>query len=536
MSSPLLTVSKLSISFHGAPPVVENLSFSITTGERMGLLGLSGSGKSLTALALLGLLPTGASITSGTAIYHPKEGEAVDLFSLTDKKWEGLRGKEIGLVFQEPLTALNPTHRIGSQLMEAIEQLCPQMTNAQDKMEQLSTWLSRVELPAADHNRILAAYPHELSGGQRQRLLIALALLAEPRLLIADEPTTALDTITETAILQLIDRLREEMGMGLLFITHDLAVMERITDQALVLRSGKVVHRGSTEEILALPEAGLLSEVTDNSVAEKVAAKTVEKKNAKKASLALEVRELSINYQARKPWPWSKAKVFPAVNQISFSVAKGEWVALVGPSGCGKTSTARHLAGLIPAAAGTFAVASGRPQLVFQDPSSSLNPSHSLRTILMEVLQVQAGATSKQELQQKSDQLLETVGLPPASFAKRLPHQLSGGQRQRVAIARSLAADPQLLIADEAVSALDAPLRKEILRLLDRLRRDRQLGLLFISHDLHLVAEWADRVLIMDNGRIVEEGPAKNILQQPQSKLGRQLVAAAAAGTGLKQI
>ncbi|MEM9260872.1 MAG: ATP-binding cassette domain-containing protein, partial [Bacteroidota bacterium] len=418
MPSPLITVNQLSIAFPSAPPVVKNLSFSISTGERMGFLGLSGSGKSLTALALLGLLPAGAKVTSGTATYYPKEGAPLDLFTLTDRQWQEIRGKEIGLIFQEPLTALNPTHRIATQLLEAVEHLRPELTTNQARKEFLTNWLSRVELPKGEHKRILAAYPHELSGGQRQRLLIALSLLAEPRFLIADEPTTALDTITEAAILELIDRLRKEMNMGLLFITHDLAVIERITDQALVLQNGEGIHHGATKEILALPNAGLGGGLTSSSTEENTSKNTTTPSSAK----VLEVEKLSISYQSRKAWPWSKAAIFPAVSEISFTVAAGEWVALVGPSGCGKTTTARHLAGLVPASEGTVTTFGERPQLVFQDPSSSLNPSHSLRTILHEVLRKQA-TKSKQsgakELRQKSDELLTAVGLPPASYANR---------------------------------------------------------------------------------------------------------------------
>ncbi|MEM1359034.1 MAG: ATP-binding cassette domain-containing protein, partial [Bacteroidota bacterium] len=425
MSSPLLTVTKLSIAFLDAPPVVKDLSFSLHPGERMGFLGLSGSGKSLTALALLGLLPSGATITSGTATYYPEEGEAVDLFSLTGNQWQEIRGKEIGLIFQEPLTALNPTHRIESQLMEAIDQFRPALTTTQARKDYLTTWLNRVELAEADHERILAAYPHELSGGQRQRLLIALSLLAEPRFLIADEPTTALDTITEAAILQLLDRLRKAMNMGLLFITHDLTVIERITDRALVLQNGNLIHQGSTAEILALPNAGLGGGLTSIDTDENTSQDLTNNSSLK----VLEVEKLSISYPSRKTWPWSKPANFPVVRDISFTINAGEWVALVGPSGCGKTTTARHLAGLVSADTGTVTTSGERPQLVFQDPSSSLNPSHSLRTILTEVLRNQGGAI---KLQHKSNELLAAVGLPPETYAKRFPHQLSGGQRQRV--------------------------------------------------------------------------------------------------------
>jgi len=537
MTPPILTVNDLTIAFGDAAPVVNGVSFTLLAGEQLGFLGLSGSGKSLTALALLGLLPAGAKVTAGTALYRLKNGSEVDLLQLDQGGWREIRGRDISLIFQEPLTALNPTQRVSRQLMEAIRQQCPELTNPAVREEHLRSWLNRVEL-SEGQDRILGAYPHELSGGQRQRLLIALALLSEPRLLIADEPTTALDTITEAGIIRLIAKLREELGMSLIFITHDLGVIRRTAERVLTLESGQVTQDGTTAEILALPNAGLSSaksarnqspieeeDITDPFSEAGTASSDLTATAAVKEYEVLNVEDLRINYVGKKIFPWSSPPSFAAVSGVSFSVQSSEWVALVGPSGCGKTSVARHLAGLIPAAAGTVTYP-GNPQLIFQDPFSSLNPRFKVATTLGEVLRRQQPRPNSQLLLQQTKDLLQAVGLPAAEFMDRLPEQLSGGQRQRVAIARALAAQPKLLIADEAVSALDAPLRIEVLTLLNQLRKTSGFGLLFISHDLDLVAEWADRVLIMDGGQIVEAGKAKDILGTPTSEMGKRLVAA----------
>jgi len=520
---PILDVQDLTIAFGNNPPVVDGVSFTLRAGQQLGVLGLSGSGKSMTALACLGLLPAGARVLRGSAVYRSASGETTDLLTLTEKEWLKIRAKEISLVFQEPLTALNPVHRVGRQLAEAIRVLLPRLKTKASREAHLSTWLTRVELPAEQHERILAAYPHELSGGQRQRLLIALALLAEPRILFADEPTTALDTITERGVLSLLSRLQRKLNMTTLFITHDLDVLERVSDQLLVMKAGSVIRRGSTEDLLGgKPEnrAALFTEEGE-SAQEITASVHDDSKSSSSISLdeALIVTNLSITYKTPSAWPWSASKEHRAVRSVSLKVRSGEWVAIVGPSGCGKSSIARCLAGLLPRASGQISLPqNGNVQLVFQDPFSSLNPGHTVLRALREVLRLGDGEDT-------AEGLLAAVGLPAATYGDRLPAELSGGQRQRVAIARALAAGPGLLIADEAVSALDVPLRADVLDLLDSIRRRRNIGLLFISHDLRLVARRADRVLVMEAGRIVEEGPAKRVLEQPESEMGRRLTA-----------
>jgi peptide/nickel transport system ATP-binding protein len=523
----MLKVSDLTISFPHQPPVVNSLSFELKAGSRLGLLGLSGSGKSMTAMALLGLLPPGATIDQGEAWYQPEAGPAIDLLRLNEKHWRTHRGREISLVFQEPLTALNPVQRIGDQLREAVQHLCPELKTKTARREHIHEWLRKVELPD-NQQRLLNAYPHQLSGGQRQRLLIALALLGAPRLLIADEPTTALDTITEAGILRLLEKLRTELGMATIFITHDLGVMARSADHLLVMEAGQRVRSGGAKELLllgervfSLPGAAPANEKTDFATAVAGSA------NTEDTPPALRVKDLAISYRTSKVFPWSASVRTAAATDISFDLLPGEWLAIVGPSGCGKTSIARCLSGLLPSSEGTIALPpGGNIQLVFQDPFSSLNPSHSIRRAITEVLRISLPGKQKVTYQQEAGRLLDQVGLAAAAFGDRKPRELSGGQRQRVAIARALAANPSVLIADEAVSALDAPLRKDILDLLDGLRKEQGIALLFISHDLQLVAERADRVIIMDRGRIAEQGPATRVFSAPASEMGKRLVEA----------
>ncbi|MFT6000980.1 MAG: peptide/nickel transport system ATP-binding protein [Neolewinella sp.] len=527
----MLKVSNLTISFPGAEaPAVDGLSFELAAGGRLGLLGLSGSGKSLTALALLGLLPASARLERGEAWYQPADGPAVDLLQLTEKQWRTYRSKHLSLIFQEPLTALNPVHTIGAQLMEAVIRFRPDFTTSKDRRTYLHDWLTRVELNE-EQDRMLRAYPHQLSGGQRQRLLIALALLGQPQLLIADEPTTALDTITEAGILELLAKLRAELGMATLFITHDLGVMRHSAEKVMVMAAGKVIRRGDAQTILA--EGISLFQPNENDATarqEKTVVSTRHRQtnNTPPADICLTVSNLSLSYPTPKAWPWSKTQPVTAVQDVSFHLDAGEWVAIVGPSGCGKTSLARCLAGLLSPAKGQFNYPeNGRVQLVFQDPFSSLNPAHTVLRSIIEVLRVAMPGRRRATYQDEAGRLLQEVGLSPTIYADRSPNALSGGQRQRVAIARALAGRPTVLIADEAVSALDAPLRRDVLDLLQQICREQQIGLLFISHDLGLVAERADRVIIMDKGQIVESGPAIVVFQQPASEMGKRLLAAA---------
>lgn len=531
-SLPLLEVINLTVAFPPAAPVVDNVGFTLAEGEGLGVAGLSGSGKSLTALALLGLLPAGATV-SGTALFRKADGKRIDLLRLRDDDWRKIRGREIGLVFQEPLTALNPTQRIGAQLREGVRYLRPEV---EDRDGLVNEWLERVEL-GDRAARVLASYPHQLSGGERQRVLIVLALLGRPRLLLADEPTTALDAITEAGVIELLNRLRRELGLTTVFVTHDLPLFRHIAGRVLVMRGGEIIHRLPTEQLLAKGESVFTNSENSGGV------KNQRNQADRAAKTVLEVDGLTVRYGSDSWWRTLSgrlarsrvrredqgAEAGPAVRDVSFRLRAGEWVAIVGPSGCGKTTLARCVVGLHAPTAGRITVAGDRrPQLIFQDPFGSLNPAHTVGRAIAEVLRANPGGD------QSAADLLAAVQLPAAAFAGRRPAALSGGQRQRVAIARALAAQPAVLVADEAVSALDAPLRRDVLDLLDGLRQERQLGLLFITHDLRLVADRADRVLIMDGGRVVEEGRPGEVFADPQSEMGRRLVAAG-DGRGRKE-
>ncbi|NJB85565.1 peptide/nickel transport system ATP-binding protein [Lewinella marina] len=495
--SELLTVTDFSLSFPANPRFVRDLSFSVAPGESVGLVGPSGSGKSLTAFALLGLLPPKARVATGNALYHPKAGEPVDLLSLPESIRTRVRGREIAYIFQEPQSALNPVVSCGRQLREAIHRLGDSACNLD---EAVAETLRKVGLDALG-NRIMHALPRELSGGQLQRLLIAMALAGRPRLLIADEPTTALDLVTQAEIVRLLDDLRAEHDMGLLFIAHDEELIERVTDRQVSIRR-------PTSTVRKFPTPGAAAGANPTPEAHQ--------------DLVLQVSDLTIRYASAES---------PVIRDCSFAIRRGEWVGLIGPSGCGKSTIASWLVGLLPAEAGQLlapggsvpASASGPEirrlaggQIIFQDVYGSLNPSLTVAAALKEALAAESA--------ESVDDLLNSVGLPPADFRGKLPHELSGGQRQRVAIARALAARPRVLICDEALSGLDVPLRREVVEVMERACRPRGVGVLFITHNLRLATSCTTSILLMENGTIVERGCPRAILQSPESELGRRLV------------
>ena len=491
----LLNVNDLCLSFGDADPVVDGLSFSVAPGESVGLIGPSGSGKSITTHALLGLLPPGGRIRRGGAAFLRKNGHYINLLEASERDRHAIRGREIGLIFQEPQSALNPVISCGRQLREAVRQL----DGGGDTEETVDDLLRQVGLFDL-RRRVERALPGELSGGQLQRVVIAMALAGRPRLLIADEPTTALDSLTEREIVVLLDDLRRRRGMGLLFISHDEGLITRITDRQVVLAAAR-------------PAAGVGAGA--GVVKPRVAA------SLDRSPIA--VRGLTVTYAAAD---------IPAVSDCSFEIAPGSWVGLIGPSGCGKSTVANWLVGLVRARSGEFRVG-GRTlsatadgpeirhatgaQVIFQDVYGSLNPRLKVGEAVREVAGWRRGAAEMKEL-------LASVGLPADEYAGKYPSQLSGGQRQRVAIARALAAGPRLLICDEALSGLDLPLRLEVRNLLKTVSRARGISVLLITHDLRTARDCTDTILLMDQGRIVEAGPSSRVLYAPQSTLGRRFV------------
>ncbi|PHI21941.1 ABC transporter ATP-binding protein [Lewinellaceae bacterium SD302] len=549
--SPLLLVQDLTIGFGQAAPVVQDVSFELQSGQTMGLIGRSGSGKSMVAHAIAGLLPSAAVIRGGSIDFLDfkvaRSGEAPDEIGL-----RAIRGKQIGMIFQEPQSSLNPTTRCGQQLLEALTQYFP--ARSRTELGDLALeWLNKVRLP--NGSRIMRAYPNELSGGQQQRLLIAMAMAAEPRLLLADEPTTALDTVTELEILKLLRRLTEELGSALLFISHDLAVVKYLAEDVIVLDHGKVIARGKTESIIKDPPNERVEKLIAGSARLQFSEESIDsrtkggtepatpsdlepgradlptKKAKPETDWAVRIENLSYNYVTKRNFFGRVTAIHGAVNNVSLELAKGEFTALVGESGCGKTTLGRCLNGLLPAYSGRIRLADERPQTVqtvFQDPSATLNPSMSVAATLKEVVRFHQPQLAKYQVKDIVADLLLEVGLPADEYGSRYPDELSGGQKQRIAIARALAAKPSLLICDEAVSALDAELQIEILQLLGELRRSTNLTILFISHDLALVMRYADRIAVMDAGELAEVTTPKELKTGARSERGRALLAAAA--------
>ncbi len=519
----LLDISDLNLSI-GAMPILRDVTLSIAAGEILAVTGESGSGKSMTALAVMRLLPQVA--TTRGSIYL----DGTDICSLSEETMCQYRGREIGMVFQEPMTALNPVMTIGAQVMETIL-IHTDMPRAEAE-EEAARVLTRVGLPPERFP--LDRYPHELSGGQRQRVVIAMAIALRPKLLIADEPTTALDVTTQAQILDLLRDLVREYGMGLLIITHDLAVVAGLADRIVVMRKGEVVERGPTMSVLTHqhhPYTRMLFEASKHSVSLPAAPETP---NAP----LLEVRKARRDYPTARPHLFAKPGRFRAVNDISFTLHRGERLGLVGESGCGKSTLTRAILGLEELQGGELLL-NGQPlsqqrspaqrqamQVVFQDPYGSFNPRHRVDRLITEPFHMAPDAPTGRERQDLVAQVLTDVGLTPED-AQKYPHQFSGGQRQRIAIARALVTRPDLILFDEAVSALDVSVRARILDLIADLCRAYGLTYLFISHDLHVVKEICDRVLVMRQGEIVEQGPVDAVFTAPQHPYTQRLLAAA---------
>jgi peptide/nickel transport system ATP-binding protein len=515
----LLDVSNLTLAINGAP-VLNDISFTVAPGEILGLVGESGSGKSMTLLSIMRLLPRGAA-ASGAIRF-----DGADLVAASERQMQAIRGHDIGMVFQEPMTALNPVQTIGAQVAESF--ILHQRLSPRDAMAAASERLRLAGLPP---ERVpLDRYPHQLSGGQRQRVVIAIAAALSPRLILADEPTTALDATARGGVIELLSTLARRDGAGLVYVTHDLASIAGIADRILVMKTGQIVEQGRAPAIFRAfthPYAKALLAASDLPPASE--------DNAPAAGEPIAVvRDAAVVYPGR-----SGSAAVRAVDGISFTLAQGESLAIVGESGSGKSTLARAILGLERLNGGSILIggtnisrARGRKlkaarrlvQAVFQDPYGSLNPRHRIGRIVAEPLHLISGLSAI-ERRRRVAVMLDRVGLT-ADAADRYPHEFSGGQRQRIAIARALVSDPKALVLDEAVSALDVSTRAQIVALLRGLARSMGLAYLFITHDLEAAQAVANRVIVMRHGRVIEHGRTADVLLKPQQAYTQALVAA----------
>ncbi len=520
-----LQIENLDLSIHGTE-ILKSVSLSAAKSEIIGVIGESGSGKSMTAFSVMNLLPVGAKVSGKITL------DGQELLSKTEAEMCAIRGKDIGMIFQEPMTALNPVKTIGDQVAETV--LIHGDAERSEATAIARDTLDRVGLPAEQFP--MSRYPHELSGGQRQRVVIAMAIALRPKLLIADEPTTALDVTTQAQILDLLKKLVAEDGMCLMLITHDLGVVAEVADHIVIMKTGEVVEAGETHALfreMKHPYTKALFEASSH-VPEKGDTRV-----AKPAPL-LEVSNAVRDYRLPRTSLFGKPQYFRAVNDVSFAIHNGENLGLVGESGCGKSTLTRAILGLealqggeirvhgVPVEAGSHMPAELRRkmQVVFQDPYGSFNPRHKVARLVAEPFHLLESEPKGAARRQAVEDALVEVGMLPDDADKYI-HEFSGGQRQRIAIARALIIKPDLIILDEAVSALDVSIRAQILDLLADLSSRLNLSYLFISHDLSVVRSVTDRVMVMKSGEIVEHGETEEVFTNPQHEYTKTLIAAA---------
>jgi len=556
----LVNVDDLRIAFRNSGElneVVHGVSFQVKSNEILGIVGESGSGKSVTALALMGLLPKKNCVITGKLTYRD-----LDLLKISNKQWQEIRSNKIAMVFQEPMSALNPSIHCGKQVIEVLLQ--HSNLSVDEAKKEVLRLFEQVRLP--DQEKIYTSYPHEISGGQMQRVVIAMAIACKPDVLIADEPTTALDVTVQKEILQLLKDIQQETKMGMVFISHDLNVVSEIADQVLVMYQGNAVEYGSTEQVFKHPKndytkALLLSKPSDTErLVELPTIKSLQEDTFKSQLVTPQAR--AIKHRALytqepilkiknlvKSYPISKglfrkSTSFKAVNDVSFSIYPGETVGLVGESGCGKSTLAKAIMQLEPVSEGSIwyrgknvthlkgkALKEFRKevQLIFQDPFASLNPKMKIGDAIVEPMQAHRILDNNADRIKRAKDLLIRVGLEAMHY-HRYPHQLSGGQRQRVGIARALAVSPKVIICDESVSALDISVQAQVLNLLNQLKEDFGFSYLFISHDLAVVKYMADQLLVMNRGKLEEIGDADEIYANPQKEYTQQLIEAIPKG------
>lgn len=525
----VLTVDDLQVTFdlpRGPLRAVDGVSFALQRGRILGIVGESGSGKSVTSRAIMRMVRHPGRVTRGTISL-----DGHDVMAMNDDEMRKVRGARIAMIFQDPQSALNPVLRIKEQVAEAMRIHGAPRSEAETRAVDL---LAKVGIPNPE--RAADLFPHQFSGGMRQRVVIAIALANEPDVLIADEPTTALDVTVQAQILDLLRDLRDDLGIGIIFITHDMGVVAELCDDIIVMYHGRVVEQGPVQEVLTRPTDPYTIDLM--AAVPRMDSPLRDEAPVSSAAPVLDIRDLRTNVNTARKGLFRKPKPFFAVDGVSLHVHEGETVALVGESGCGKSTLSRTVVGINEVTEGEIFV-DGEPlsamavgdrrriarsvQYVFQDPYSSLNPRRTAGQSLEEALSIVG--VPRNEIRQRSIELLERVSLS-AEHLDRYPHAFSGGQRQRIGIARALASDPRLLILDEPVSALDVSIQAQILELLTRLQDELNLAYLFISHDLAVVREISHRVAVMYKGRIVEQGSTEDVFERPQAEYTKTLLAA----------
>ena len=582
MGNTLLEFKGLVTEFHTEGTTVKavnNINFTLNKGETIGIVGESGSGKSVTSLSAMRLIPSPPGIISeGKILFHQNNGSATDLLKISEEEMRKFRGNEIAMIFQEPMTSLNPVFTCGDQVMEAI--ILHQKLNSRDAKSLAIKLFEEVQLP--DPERIFNTYPHQISGGQKQRVMIAMAMSCQPSVLIADEPTTALDVTVQKTILQLMQKLQKERNMGIMFITHDLGVIAELADKVVVMYKGKIVEQGNVWEIFTKPQhpytKGLLAcrppldkrytflptvsdfmqedkngNIIDNNVSVEEFTKhlTISDKERKEKqkelfeqSPILEIKNFKTYFPVRNGFFGGITSSVKAVDNVSFSVFPGETLGLVGESGCGKTTIGRTILRLEEPTEGEIIYKGNdivkmngedlrnfrkEVQIIFQDPYSSLNPRMTIGNAIMEPMQVHKILENDNERKKRVEELLTKVSLDPSHFY-RYPHEFSGGQRQRIGIARALAVNPKFIICDESVSALDVSVQAQVLNLLNELKEEFGLTYIFISHDLSVVKYMSDRMVVMQEGKIEEMGDADQIYNSARTEYTKKLIDAIPEG------